>query len=295
MSPLPPLAPTITTLLRGAGQVFLQGHAGCGLLVLLAIAWTAPKLLGAALLGTLAAWSTARWRGCPSAAIDAGLHGYNGLLLGLLLGLTFAWTPLLVLAIVASAALATLLLHRLHLCAALLSGLPAYTLPFVAIGWLLLGFSELLGLAPLPAEPLPTLPLDAATLLAAPFRGLGQVLFLDAPIAGLCLWLGLLWANWRLACWALFGSTCGLLLTLLLEGPTSAALAGLQGYNPALAALALSRNGRARCAPLCGIALACLLHAGFTALALPALTAPFILACWLVQTGQRLGQRGLLV
>ncbi|HLD68077.1 MAG TPA: urea transporter, partial [Pseudomonas sp.] len=106
------------------------------------------------------------------------------------------------------------------------------------------------------------------------------------------LWLGLLWANGRQACWALFGSTCGLLLALLQDGPTSAALAGLHGYNPALAALALCRNGRARCAPLCGIALACLLHAGFIALALPTLTAPFILACWLVQTGQRLGQRG---
>lgn len=291
MPPLPPLALPLTALLRGAGQVFLQGHAGCGLLVLLAIAWGAPHLLGAALLGTLAAWATARLRGYPPAANDAGLQGYNGLLLGLLLGLTFAWTPLLALAIVTSAALSTLLLHRLHLCAALLSGLPAYTLPFVAIGWLLLGLGAPLGLQPLPAVASPLLQLDAATLLAAPFRGLGQAVFLDAPFAGLCLWLGLLWANWRLACWALLGSTCGLLLALLLDGPTSAALAGLHGYNPALAALALSRNGRARCAPLCGIALACLLHAGFTALALPALTAPFILACWLVQTGQRLGQR----
>ena len=217
MPPLPPLALPLTALLRGAGQVFLQGHAGCGLLVLLAIAWTAPNLLGAALLGTLAAWTTARLRGYPPAAINAGLHGYNGLLLGLLLGLSFAWTPLLVLAIVASAALATLLLHRLR-------PLPAYTLPFVAIGWLLLGLGGPLGLQPLPALASQLLPLDAATLLAAPFRGLGQVLFLDTPVAGLCLWLGLLWANGRQACWALFGSTCGLLLALLQDGPTSAAL-----------------------------------------------------------------------
>ena len=42
--------------------------------------------------------------------------------------------------------------------------------------------------------------------------GLGQVVFLDQPLAWICLWLGLLLVDWRAACWAL----AGLLLVVVL-------------------------------------------------------------------------------
>ena len=58
---------------------------------------------------------------------------------------------------------------------------------------------------------------------------------------------------------------------------------GLGGYNAVLAALAFSSQRRQPWLPLLGIALALLLTPVFAAIGLPTLTAPFILACWLIR------------
>ena len=54
-----------------------------------------------------------------------------------------------------------------------------------------------------------------------------------------------------------------------------------------LAALALSQQRRRPWLPLIGIVVTLILTPGFIALGLPLLTAPFILACWLVQSSVR--------
>jgi len=119
-------------------------------------------------------------------------------------------------------------------------------------------------------------------------RGLGQVIFLDQPLAGVCLLLGLVLADRRAACWALLGSTGGLGLALYQGLSQHSALTGLYGYNAALAAIALSQVHRRPWLPALGIALALVLQPGFSALGLPALTMPFILTCWLISATQRL-------
>ena len=156
--------------------------------------------------------------------------------------------------------------------------LPAYTAPFVGLGWLLLA-----------ASPPGTLALTephSLSALFAPFTGLAQIMLLDQPLAGALIALGLWLANRRAAVWALVGACTGVLIALLLDEPTSAVL-GLHSYNPALAALALSQTPRQPWLSLLGIGLAIILTPAFTALHLPALTAPFILACWLVRAGHR--------
>lgn len=278
----------LRALLNGCSQIFLQRHPLCGLLCLLAIALAAPALLGGALLGGCAGLLTAHWRGYPREDIEAGLYGYNGVLLGLLLCHRFAWSAWLTLAIVGSGVLSSLLLHAWLRRGRQQSRLPAYTLPFVGLSWLLLGLAAPLGLAPVASAANPPLSLDGLSLLAGLARGLGQIIFLEQPLAGICLLLGLLLADPRAALWALLGSAAGLGLALGQGWPEQTALAGLYGYNAALAALALSQNRRQPWAPLIGIALALLLQPGFAALGLPALTAPFILACWLVQASLRL-------
>ena len=86
------------------------------------------------------------------------------------------------------------------------------------------------------------------------------------------------------------GAALGMLAGLWLNDPTGALL-GLHSYNPALAALALSQYRRQPWLPLLGILLACLLAPGFAGLHLAPLTAPFILACWLVRATLRLRHR----
>ncbi|MFC6300061.1 urea transporter [Pseudomonas sp. CCM 7893] len=269
-------------LLNGFSQIFLQRHPLCGLLCLLAILTGAPGLLGGALLGGVAGLLTAQRRGYPKAERQAGLYSYNGVLLGLLISQHFAWSALLPPLILASGGLSAILIRQWLKRATRPDDLPAYTLPFVVLVWLLLGAPAATALAAI--EP------GTWALLSAPFTGLAQVILLDHPLAGLLIALGLFLANRRAALWALLGASLGVLIALL-SGEPASALLGLNSYNPALAALALCQYRRRPWLPLIGIVLSILITPGFAALNLPALTAPFILACWLVHTGRRLMQR----
>ena len=269
-------------LLNGFSQIFLQRHPLCGLLCLLAILIGAPGLLGGALLGGVAGLLTAQRRGYPKTERQAGLYSYNGVLLGLLISQHFAWSALLPPLILASGGLSAILTRQWLKRATHPDDLSAYTLPFVALGWLLLGAA--------PATALAVIEADTWSLLSAPFTGLGQIILLDQPLAGLLIVLGLLLANRRAALWALIGASLGVWIAMLLGEPTSALL-GLNSYNPALAALALSQQRRPAWLPLTGILLSIILTPGFGALNLPTLTAPFILACWLVHASRRLMQR----
>ncbi|MDM8349744.1 urea transporter [Pseudomonas sp. sp1636] len=277
----------LRALLNGFSQIFLLSHPGCGLLVVLAILIGAPQLLGGALLGGLSGMLIAQRRGYPSADIEQGLYGYNGILLGLLIGVQFSWTPLLPLLIILGAGLSSLGLAPWMRCMRERQWLPAFTLPFVALSWLLLWLATPLQLDLQSTAASQPHPLDWLGSLAAIARGLAQVIFLDQPLAGACLLLGLLLADRRAACWALLGSAGGLALGLLQELPQHDALTGLYGYNGALAAIALSQVQRRPWLPWLGIVLALLLQLGFTGLGLPPLTMPFILACWLVRASQR--------
>lgn len=268
-----------TALLNGFSQIFLQRHPLFGLLCLLAILFTAPTLLGGALLGGVAGLLTAQRRGYTKADRQAGLFSYNGVLLGLLLSLYFPWSALLPPLIIAAGGLSAMLTQqwlkraREHHC------LHAYTAPFVGMSWLLLSFAA-------PQPPAPLMEMNTLNLLAALLKGLGQVMFLGHPLAGALIAIGVLIADRRAFLWALLGSAAGLGFALV-HHETSNALLGLGGYNAVLAALAFSQNRRQPWLPLLGIVLALLLTPGFAALGLATLTAPFILACWLIRAGIR--------
>ena len=266
-------------LLNGFSQIFLQRQPLCGLLCLLAILIGAPALFGGALLGGVAGLLTAQRRGYPKAERQAGLYSYNGVLLGLLISQHFAWSALLPPLILACGGLSAMLTRQWLKHATQADDLPAYTAPFVGLAWLLLGT--------VPAGTFTLSEPGTLGVLTAPFTGLAQIMLLDQPLAGALIAFGLLLADRRAALWALIGAASGVLIALLM-GETSSALLGLHSYNPALAALALSQTHRQPWLPLLGIGLAITLTPGFSALQLPALTAPFILACWLVRASQRL-------
>ena len=275
-SPCPDWA---TALLNGFSQIFLQRHPLCGLLCLLAILFTAPALFGGALLGGVAGLLTAQRRGYAKADRQAGLFSYNGVLLGLLLGLALPWSALLPPLIIAGGGLSAMLTQQWLQRTRAPHCLPAYTAPFVGLAWLVLGL--------VPASPAPV-PVEMTLFnwLVAPLKGLGQVMFLDHPLAGALISAGLLGADRRAAGWALFGSAAGFVFVWL-HHDSEQALLGLGGHNCALVALALSQQRGQPWLPLAGIVLALLLAPGFAALGLAPLTAPFILACWLVRATAR--------
>ena len=129
--------------------------------------------------------------------------------------------------------------------------------------------------------------MDGSGLLFAVASGIGQVIFLNQPLAGLLLLVAVWLADRRAAAWMLCGSAVGMIMGLFIGAPEQQVLAGLTGYNPALAALAVSQVQRSWLAPLLAIIAAVLFRLVFDQLGLPPLTMPFILACWVVALGSR--------
>ena len=265
-----------TALLNGFSQIFLQRNPLCGLLCLCAILFTAPALLGGALLGGVAGLLTAQRRNYAKADRQAGLFSYNGVLLGLLLSLYFPWSALLPPLILAAGGLSAMITQQWLKRARVSQYLPAYITPFVVLSWLLLCFAT-------PPTTAHLIEVSTLNMLAAPLKGIGQVMFLGHPLAGAMIAGGLLIADRRAFCWALLASVAGMGWSMLHHDFYSALL-GLGGYNAVLAALALSAQRQQPWLPLVGITLALLLTPLFAAIGLPTLTAPFILACWLVRS-----------
>ncbi|MCO6059579.1 urea transporter [Pseudomonas sp. MOB-449] len=286
-----PLRPEVrswaSAQLNGFSQIFLQRNPASGALILLAIAVGAPQLLGGALLGGASSWLTAVRRRYAPEDIEAGLYGYNGVLLGLLLSARFEPSLYLALLILCASGLSSLLLNALLKAARQHNWLPAYTSPFVGLGWLLLSLSAPLELTPTPLAAATLEPGWIDTPLAI-VRGIGQVIFLDQPVAGALVLGALFLAGWRVALWALLGSTTTLLLALLQGMPMQAVLSGLFCLNGALIALALGKDLRRPWCALAGILLGVTLQPGFAAIGVPAMTAPFILACWFVLAAKRM-------
>ncbi|RBB99900.1 urea transporter [Pseudomonas sp. MWU12-2115] len=267
-------------LLNGFSQIFLQRHPLCGLLCLLAILLTAPVLFAGALLGAVAGLLTAQRRNYAKADRQAGLFSYNGVLLGLLLSLYFPWSPMLPPLILAAGGLSAMVTQQWLKRVRLSQSMPAYTAPFVGMSWVLLLFAE-------PSAPIPAVEMSTLNLLAAALKGLGQVMFLGHPLAGALIGIGLLIADRRAFCWALLASAIGLASSLL-HHETVAALLGLGSYNAVLAALAFSAQRQQPWLPLLGIVVALLVTPLFAAIGLATLTAPFILACWLIRAGAQM-------
>ncbi|KAB0483150.1 urea transporter [Pseudomonas reinekei] len=267
-------------LLNGFSQIFLQRNPLCGLLCLGAILFTAPALLGGALLGGVAGLLTAQRRHYAKADRQAGLFSYNGVLLGLLLSLYFPWSAMMPPLILAAGGLSAMITQQWLKRVRISQYLPACTAPFVVLGWLLLCFAE-------PSNSAHLIEVSALNILAAPLKSIGQVMFLGHPLAGAMIAAGLLIADRRAFFWALLAAIAGMGWSLLHQDFYSA-LIGLGGYNAVLAALALSSQRQQPWLPLVGIALALVLTPMFAAIGLPTLTAPFILTCWLVRSAVQL-------
>ncbi|MBK5003298.1 urea transporter [Pseudomonas sp. S31] len=265
-----------TALLNGFSQVLLLRNPLCGLCCLLAMLLTAPTLVGGALLGALAGLLTAQRRGYERSDRQAGLYCYNGVLIGVLISVVLPWSAILPPLIIAAGGLSSIITHQWRKRGGKL--LIAYTAPFVLLGWATLLFGSPSAHGYVEAEPLQALA-----------RGVGQIFLLDQPLAGLLIIIGMLVANPYAAMWAVIASAIGGAVALL-AGEAQAAWLGLYGFNAALAALAFSRQGEKPWVTLLAIALALLLQPLFNLLPVAALTAPFVLACWLMHLGEHLAR-----
>ncbi len=137
----------ITAAVRGLGQVFFLESLPAGVLILAALAVSAPRNAAWGLAGALFGSGVAMLMiplvdstFLSMSAIASGLFGYNGALAALALLQRFARQPAV---IAAGVALATLLQPLFNLV-----GLPAFTVPFVLACWLILALAHQLQARP---------------------------------------------------------------------------------------------------------------------------------------------------
>ncbi|XP_050799549.1 urea transporter 2-like isoform X2 [Gopherus flavomarginatus] len=236
-------------VLRGISQVMFVNNPLSGLIMIVGFLvqnrwWT---LTGC--LGTVVSTLTALLLNQDRSSIAAGLHGYNGVLVGLLIAVlsdkgNFYWWLLLPVAAVSmtcpvfSSALGSIFSRW---------DLPVFTLPFnaaltlysAATGHYNLFFPTVLTK---PATSVPNITwstIDVPKLLQSIPVGVGQVYGCDNPWTGGIFLVALFISSPLICLHAAIGSAVGMLAALSLAAPFSNIYAGLWSYNSCLACIAI--------------------------------------------------------
>ena len=187
----------VREVLTGIGQCMLQGDPRTGLLFVIGVTVSSPRVALGAVLGAIAGTAWSRVRRYDGAARAQGLHGFNAALVGAATALLLEPGWLTWLAVALACAVTT------ELAEAARRRLPfaVYTAPFVAATWLLLFVADVLGIPSAALEPI-----GFDSLAKGVAAGVGQVFFVDSELSGLLLVLGIAAANWSAAMWAVAGS-----------------------------------------------------------------------------------------
>ncbi len=270
----------LLVVLRGLGQVMFQRNAATGGLFLAGMAMASPWLAAGAAVGAVIGPLVAAVLKLGQTDLEDGIYGYNSALVGAaaaaLLPPTLITAALAVIAAAAAAPLTWLLRRQLKF--------PTYTTAFVLATWGMLLAAGALG------DRLPAAPAAPATVrpgwegfVDEVFAGVGQVMFSSNGISGLCFVAGIAIASWRHAVVGLLGAVLGTLGAIYHGDPAGPVALGIYGYNASLAALAayLARPSLLT-AKLAALASVPLVEFFPTTIGVPALTAPFIMAAWIV-------------
>ncbi len=290
--------------LRGVGQVMFQNNPLTGALFLAAIGWGSyaaglPQVFIAGVVAVVVATLTAHWLHTDEASLASGLYGYNAFLVGLALATFLAPGPLLWVYVILGAAVSVVAM--LGIANAVQAWeLSAFTFPFVVITWLLLlatyGFSGLRGAA-LPTarivsefQPYAAGPLKMADLVQGVLHSISQVFLKGNGWAALLLLVGLAVNSVPAAAFAVGGAIVAVATAHIFGAESALITAGLLGFSPILTAIALGTvfyrpNWRvtlyAALATVFTVVVQSALNVALTPLAIPALTAPFVLVSWL--------------
>lgn len=280
MRPSPAIPAFLTALLRGLGQIMLQGNAATGLLFFAGITWGSPAMGMAALLAVSCGTGTARLLGYDKAEVAQGLYGFSAALVGVALVLFQGTGPEVWCALVAGSALATVLQHFF-----IRRKIPAFTLPFVVVTWAALVLLPVPAAAAAHAEPV----LPGGVLSAAMVRGFGQVIFQADALSGLLFIVGVAVHSRTAAVFGLASALLAALMALALERAEADVAMGLWSFNAVLCGIALAGAKRRNILlALIAVPLAVVIGRGMEQLPLPQLTFPFVAATFTALMGERL-------
>uniref|UniRef100_A0A8C3UQ99 Urea transporter n=2 Tax=Catharus ustulatus TaxID=91951 RepID=A0A8C3UQ99_CATUS len=236
-------------VLRGISQVMFVNNPLSGLVILTGLLLQNPWWTLTGCVGMLVSTLTALILGQDRSAVAAGLHGYNGVLVGLLMAVFSAdgdynWWLLLPVALVSmtcpifTSALSTVFSKW---------DLPVLTLPFnLALTFYLAAsgphnlFFPTTVIRPATATPNITwADADITMLLQSIPVGVGQVYGCDNPCTGGIFLIALFISSPLICVHAVIGSAVGMLAGLSLATPFNQIYLGLWGYNSSLSCAAI--------------------------------------------------------
>ncbi|KGL81398.1 Urea transporter 2, partial [Tinamus guttatus] len=250
MSPDKPLMiQFIDWVLRGISQVMIVNNPISGLIIVVGFLLQNPWWTLTGCLGTVVSTLTALMLGQDRSAIAAGLHGYNGVLVGLLMAVFSAkgdyhWWLLLPVALVSmtcpifTSALGSIFSKW---------DLPVFTLPFNLALTLYLAASGPHNLSSpttliQPATTTPNITwtdAEVPMLLQSIPVGVSQVYGCDNPWTGGIFLVALFISSPLICLHAAIGSAVGMLAALSLATPFSKIYSGLWNYNSSLSCIAI--------------------------------------------------------
>ena len=255
------------TLGRGVGQVMFQNNALSGLLMLAGILLNSWQMALLAIAGNVVSTLTACLSGYSREDIRNGLYGFNGTLVGIAIGV-FMPVSVASLSLLVAGACLSAWIARLF---SLQRRVPGFTAPFILSVWILLAACR--GMMPsllLPSGNAVTA--QSLSFLQAFCLNIGQVMFQGIMV------------NSRInGFYAALGAGLSIPFALLLGVDDAVLNAGLMGYNGVLCAIALGdKTWKGGAWATVAVLLSVLLQIGGMKWGITTLTAPFVVAVWIV-------------
>ncbi|KFW04925.1 Urea transporter 2, partial [Fulmarus glacialis] len=274
----PLMVQLVDWILRGTSQVMFVNNPLSGLIILVGIFIQSPWWMLTGCTGTTVSTLTALALSQDRSAIAAGLHGYNGILVGLLMAVfsdkgDYYWWLLPPVAVISMA------------CPVLSSALgsifsrwdlPVFTLPFnIAVTLYLAATGHYNPFFPTTLiKPVASVPnitwsaINVPLLLQSIPVGVGQVYGCANPWTGGIFLVALLISSPLICLHAAIGSTVGMFAALSIASPFDSIYLGLHNYNCALACIAIGGMFYALTWQTHLLALACALFCAYSGAAL---------------------------
>ncbi len=230
----------LCSILYGYSQIFFAKNALTGFLFL-AATFVVPSQGIAGLFGLITSNLWAKFFGYPDDHIKQGYFAYNGLLIGLALGLTYKVNTAFVVLMIIATAIGVVIAATLRTLFERYLFIPVLSLPFVLTTWLVIAGGRAFGALEYTLRPyqvswlLGSLPEKAELFL----RSFGAALFqLSIPSAVLII-AGIIVFSRHAFLLGALGLFSGTLVYGLLKGNPGDLQAGLIGFNFALTAIAV--------------------------------------------------------
>ena len=265
----------IAVILKGFGQIMLQENSITGLLFLIGIFYGSPAMGFAALLATLCGTGIAYLLKYDKAEINQGLYGFSAALVGVAVMLFlkpvfWAWVI-----VVIGAVLAAMLQHFF-----IKRKIPAFTLPFVLVTWLILlicnnFYTDLL------ATPTPAVE-HISDSLSDGFKSFGQVIFQSSLLSGILFFLAVFISSPIAALYGLAAAIISAILSFYLSIPINEINLGLYGFNAVLCAIVFAGTQvKDGVWVLISLVLSLAVSLLMLKIGVTKLTFPFVIATWI--------------